>query len=209
RRPNLEGLGLEHAGLERDEAGIPRFDPFTMQCGDSPIFIAGDVNNDRPILHEAADEGRIAGRNAARYPDIEAGRRRSALSIVFCDPQLAIVGTPFGELPTGHFVTGEVSFENQGRSRIMRKNRGRLHLYAEYGSGLFLGAEIVGPHAEHLGHLLAWAHQEKMTVAQMIGMPFYHPVVEEGVRTALGDAIRKLHLGKPSEKPCLDCGPGT
>ena len=58
--------------------------------------------------------------------------------------------------------------------------------------GRLLGAELVGPRAEHLAHLLAWAHQSGMTVADMLKMPFYHPVVEEGLRTALRDACRKL-----------------
>ena len=43
----------------------------------------------------------------------------------------------------------------------------------------------LAPAAEHLAHLLAWALQNEMTVAQMIRMPFYHPVFEEGLRTAL------------------------
>lgn len=52
-----------------------------------------------------------------------------------------------------------------------------------------------GPNAEHLAHLLAWAHQNQMTISQMLDMPFYHPVIEEGVRTALRDLNAKLHLG--------------
>ena len=47
---------------------------------------------------------------------------------------------------------------------------------------------LIGPDAEHLGHLLAWAIQSGMTVARALEMPFYHPVVEEGLRTALRDA---------------------
>jgi dihydrolipoamide dehydrogenase len=57
---------------------------------------------------------------------------------------------------------------------------------------LFLGAEMVGPRAEHIGHLLAWALQLDLTVDQMLEMPFYHPVVEEGLRSALHDAQRQL-----------------
>ena len=51
---------------------------------------------------------------------------------------------------------------------------------------------MIGPDAEHIGHLLAWALQAGMTIAQMLDMPFYHPVVEEGLRTALRDAAAKL-----------------
>ena len=67
----------------------------------------------------------------------------------------------------------------------MLRNRGHLRVYAEPATGRFLGAEMAGPDAEHIGHLLAWALQNRMTVAQMLEMPFYHPVVEEGLRTAL------------------------
>ena len=70
----------------------------------------------------------------------------------------------------------------------MLKNRGMLHVYADIVTGRFLGAEMVGPGAEHIGHLLAWAVQQELTVARMLEMPFYHPVIEEGLRTALRDA---------------------
>ena len=51
---------------------------------------------------------------------------------------------------------------------------------------------MLGPAAEHIGHLLAWALQMEMTIEQMLDMPFYHPVIEEGLRTALRDAAAKL-----------------
>jgi dihydrolipoamide dehydrogenase len=209
RMPNVMGLGLEHAGLALNEAGVPLFDSRTMQCGDSPVFIAGDADNDRPVLHEAADQGRIAGDNAGRYPDVRPGLRRTLLAIAFTDPQIATVGRTYRTLTAGSFVIGEVSFEDQGRSRVMRQNHGLLHVYAEIGSGRFIGAEMIGPRAEHLAHLLAWACQSGMTVAQMLDMPFYHPMIEEGVRTALRDAREKLLHGLPPIEHCTDCTPGV
>jgi dihydrolipoamide dehydrogenase len=192
RTPNVQNLGLERTGIVLDAKGIPLYDRTTMQCGASAIFVAGDVNNDVPLLHEAADEGRIAGENAATYPDIRAGLRRTPLAVVFTDPQIATVGARYAELPSGRYVTGIVSFEDQGRSRVMLRNRGLLHVYAEIGTGRLLGAEMTGPDAEHLGHLLAWAIQSKLTVREALERPFYHPVVEEGLRTALRDAAAKL-----------------
>ncbi len=91
-----------------------------------------------------------------------------------------------------NFETGEVSFEDQGRSRVMLRHQGYLRVYGDAATGRFLGAEMVGPDAEHIGHLLAWALQAGMTVDQMLEMPFYHPVVEEGLRTALRDLAAKL-----------------
>jgi len=192
RRANVSGLGLEHTGLELDARGVPVFDCRTLQCGDSPIFIAGDANNILPLLHEAADEGKTAGENAARWPTVKPGLRRAPISVVFSDPQIAMVGERFADLEPETFVTGEVSFEDQGRSRVMLKNRGLMHVYADRAGGRFLGAEWIGPRAENIAHLLAWACQQDLTIAQMLDMPFYHPVIEEGLRTALRDAAAKL-----------------
>lgn len=192
RIPNLDDLGLENTGADLDDRGRPAFDAATLRIGNTPIFIAGDVNGMLPLLHEASDDGWIAGQNAARYPDdVRPGTRRAPLSIVFTDPQLAAVGLRFNELPADAAV-GEVDFSNQGRSRIILKNRGKLRVYAERGSGVFLGAEMAGPAMEHIAHLLAWAVQQKLTVEQMLAMPFYHPVIEEGVRTALQSLASEL-----------------
>jgi dihydrolipoamide dehydrogenase len=194
RNPNVGRLGLENTGLELDARGVPVFDATTLQCGASPIFIAGDANDVLPLLHEAADEGKSAGENAAAYPDIKPVPRRAPLGVVFSDPQLAMVGQRHADLPPDSFVTGEVSFEDQGRSRVMLRNSGLMHVYADKATGRFVGAEWMGPRAENIAHLLAWSYQQNLTIAQMLAMPFYHPVVEEGLRTALRDAQAKLSV---------------
>jgi dihydrolipoamide dehydrogenase len=193
---------LENADLELDHKGIPFHDRHTGQCGSSSIYIAGDVSNDIPLLHEAADEGRIAGGNAGRSlknpDDVRAGLRRTPLSVVFTDPQIASVGQNLEEIRkncSNCYAIGEVSFEDQGRARVMNKNRGLLRVYGEQGTGLLLGA--------------AWVIQMRMTVTQILELPFYHPVLEEGVRTALRDLNHKLHKGPETPSACLDCGPGA
>ena len=192
RRANVSDLALENTSLPLTADGLPEFNPETLRIGQSHVFIAGDVNNDRPLLHEAADEGRIAGTNAGRFPDVRPGKRTSSLAVVFSDPQIAMIGSTWKELAHRNVVVGEVSFENQGRSRVMLKNQGLLRVYADAVSGVLLGAEMVGPRAEHLAHLLAWAHQAGQSITTMLDMPFYHPVIEEGLRTALRDAKRQL-----------------
>lgn len=211
RMPNLDKLALQKTSLQLNDKGVPEFDPFTMQCGDSAIFLAGDANSDRPLLHEASDEGRIAGENAAQFPSVRSGLRRAPIAIVFSDPQIASVGLNLEQvkLRCSHcYAIGEVSFEDQGRSRVMAENKGLLRVYGEHGTGLFLGAEMIGPRAEHIAHLLSWALQQHMTVAHMLDMPFYHPVVEEGLRTALRDLNAKLKIGPEVLKDCMETGPG-
>jgi len=46
-------------------------------------------------------------------------------------------------------------------------------------------------------------------VAQMLACPIYHPVVEEGMRTALRDLALTLDQAPEPESECLSCGPGT
>jgi dihydrolipoamide dehydrogenase len=214
RTPNVDKLALENTGIELDKHGVPLADPHTMQCSVSNIFIAGDASNMVPLLHEASDQGTIAGANAGRYPDVRSGLRRAKIAAVFSDPQIAMVGETYQQITQrlgecGCFEVGEVSFESQGRSRVILKNKGHMRLYAEQGSGLFIGAEFIGPQAEHIAHLLAWAVQNKMTVPQMLEMPFYHPVIEEGLRTALRDLNAKLKFGPDIVNMCMECGPGA
>lgn len=214
RKPNVDKLGLQNTTLKLDDRGVPKFNRFTMQTNVPEIFIAGDASNEIPLLHEAADQGEIAGHNAAIYPEVRAGLRRTPISVVFTHPQIAMVGETFDSVKKKWgdceycFKTGSVSFEDQGRARVMLKNIGLLHVYGEQGTGRFLGAEMIGPAAEHVAHLLAWAHQNKMTVSDMLKMPFYHPVIEEGLRTALRELNAQLDLGPQVIDHCLDCGPG-
>jgi dihydrolipoamide dehydrogenase len=92
---------------------------------------------------------------------------------------------------------------------VLLKNHGALRVYGERTTGRFLGAEMIGPAAEHLGHLLAWSVQRGDTVQQMLDSPFYHPVIEEGLRTALRHLQRALGMGPVPVERCLDCGPGA
>lgn len=209
RKPNVASLRLDRAGVELDRRGVPVFDEHTMQCGDSHIFIAGDVNNDRPLLHEASDEGRIAGFNAAHYPQISARPRRTPLAIAFTDPQMALVGRPFDSLDPDTIEVGEVSYDNQGRARVMGVNSGHVRIYATRKCCKLVGAELFGPRVEHMAHLLAWAIQQDMNVQTALSMPFYHPVVEEGIRTALRDLAKKLRQTGTCPPEDFAFGPGA
>ena len=194
RSSNLQGLGLDTLGVPIDKRGIPPINPKSTQVGDLPVYLAGDANNHIPLLHEAADEGHIAGMNAmAKTP--QCFERRTPLAIVFCEPNVAVVGQGHRALQQQEglqFVTGSVNFERQGRARTAQRNEGRLSIYADAATGCLLGAEMCAPAGEHMAHLLALAISQKLTVEQMLGMPFYHPVLEEGLRSALRDAARKL-----------------
>jgi dihydrolipoamide dehydrogenase len=181
RPPNLAELNLEATGLRLDERGIPVFDCETLQCGDSPVFIAGDASADRPVLHEAQAEGSMAGFNAARFP-AETRRRRSVpFSIMFTDPPLALIGQRSG----AGFICGETDYRDQGRAKVEARARGLLKIYAAAHDAALKGAALFCPGADHLGHLLAWQINAGATAAAVLEQPFYHPTLEEGLKPAL------------------------
>ena len=185
RRPRLAGLGLEELGL--DPAAPLPVDPETLRVADLPVWAAGDVADLRPIQHEAADEGRIAAHQALET-GITAGRRVE-LAVVFSDPGLARVGPRPSLLPAGT-VTGRVDLAGQGRARMNDRDAGAIALHADPASGRLLGAELAAPEGEHLAHLLAWAIGAGLTVDSTLTLPFYHPTLEESLRSAL-QAVRR------------------
>jgi dihydrolipoamide dehydrogenase len=195
RPPSLKGLDLEKTGLVLDKHGVPGFDSHTMRCGTSSIFLAGDADGDRAILHEASAEGAIAGRNAAAYPHVEAGKRSVPFSVMFTDPPLAVVGAPADP----HTVIGCASYADQGRAKIEARNAGLVRLYASHPDGKLTGGALVGPGMEHIGHLIAWAVSRGETAASLLAMPFYHPTFEEGLKSALRAICAQIHAPLPRD----------
>jgi dihydrolipoamide dehydrogenase len=193
RRPNLCTLGLDTIGVAFNARGVPDYDPNTMQVGKFPIFIAGDVNGDRPILHEANLEARMAAYNATHEPAL-AFKRKVPLAITFCDPNIVSVGAAWDSLDEGDIAVGEMKFGPLGRALVMGKNKGLLRLYARKTDGRLLGAAMIGPKGENLGHLLAWCMQQELAVSDLLKMPFYHPTIEEGLQGALYDLRGKLGI---------------
>jgi dihydrolipoamide dehydrogenase len=209
RRPSLEGLDLEVAGVPLDDRGRPVSDMRTLQLGDTPIFLAGDAAGHRPLLHEASDEGRIAGANAARFPKVEARIRRTPLAVAFTHPQMALVGLRWADLDPDRTEVGTVSYEDQGRARVMGVNQGLVRIYADRDTCRLVGAELFGPRMEHMAHSLAWVTQRGLHPTDVLSLPFYHPVLEEGLRTALRDLSTRLRIA--GRCPPEDCAtaPGT
>ena len=193
RRPNLDQLNLAATDIPLDERGIPQYDPLTMQIGDLPIYIAGDVNADRPLLHEAGHEGRVAGYNAVRE-GVQKFKRKVLLAITFCDPNIAMAGAQLNELKEEEIAIGEIAFAPVGRALIMGKNRGLLRIYVRKSDGLLLGSSMCCVKGEHLAHLLSWSIEQGLTVFDMLKMPFYHPVIEEALQAALYGVLPQLDV---------------
>lgn len=193
RRPNMARLNLAEAGIDVGINGVPVFNTQTMQVGDSDIFIAGDCNGEKALLHEAGFEGRVAGYNAM-HAKKKSFKHKTALIITFSDPNIVIVGAKLSELNPDNTAVGEIRMAPVGRALIMGKNRGIIRIYAEKQTGKVVGASMICVKGENLGHLLCWAIEMELTVIDLLRMPFYHPVIEEAVQAALYDLKSKLEI---------------
>ncbi len=193
RGAQWQNLNIEALGYDLNNKIIPEFDSETRALTKYPhIFIAGDNSGEKQILHEASDEGRVAGYNAVN--EVKAFRPRTPLMVTFSDPNIACSGASYKELTDKgiDFEIGEVSFEGQGRSIVKLKEIGMLRVYGDKKSKRILGSELMAPDGEHLAHLLSWVISQEMNVNEVLNLPFYHPVIEEGLRTALRDLRDKI-----------------
>ncbi|TCP98491.1 dihydrolipoamide dehydrogenase [Sphingomonas sp. PP-F2F-A104-K0414] len=199
RPPRIKGIGLETTGLTLDEHGMPEYNCETMQCGTAPIFIAGDADHDRAVLHEASSEGTIAGRNAASYPEVTPGKRTVPFAITFTHPNVAVIGK-IAKDDDADSVIGTASYDDQGRAKVEACNAGLARFYADRRDGRLTGATMAGPAVEHSAHLIAWAIQSGWTATEVLDLPFYHPTFEEGMKGALRSICSEVHAPTPPDR---------
>ena len=194
RKTNLSQLKLEQIEPKFNDLKNLPIDQNTKQLTDYPIFVVGDAHTSTPIQHEAAHEGKMAVHNCLHFPKLKSIKTLVPLGIVFSEPEMASVGQNYQRLSRQKvdFVTGFVSYERQGRARVLAKNQGAIEIYIDKHSQKILGAELFCPSAEHLAHLLAWLIDTDANLTDALDKPFYHPTLEEGLRTALKHARRQL-----------------
>lgn len=186
RAPELAPLNLAASGLSLGEKDVPEFDPDTRRCGNTSVFLAGDVGGWRPVLHEAARGGTIAGAIAAGG---DPPSPVPALAIAFTEPNLVEVGAGFDALPEGA-ILGEAQATSNARSGIDAQDEGLVRLYADR-TGRLLGGSIVLTGGEHLGQSLALAIGQGMNAARFADQPWYHPCLEELLQEAARDVVRQ------------------
>ncbi|NHC04973.1 dihydrolipoyl dehydrogenase [Acinetobacter sp. 187] len=194
RTTHLGNLNLRHIDSSFEDVESLPINKQTKQLSDLPIFIVGDAFTNTPIQHEAAHEGKLAVNNCLNYPKVKNLKTLTPLGIMFSSPEMATVGQSYKQLKDQNirFITGLVHYEKQGRAIVLGKNKGALELYIDINTRKLLGAELLVESAEHLAHLLCWMISEELSIDDILQKPFYHPTLEEGIRTALKHARRQL-----------------
>jgi dihydrolipoamide dehydrogenase len=187
RRPLLDGLGLEEAGVALDDSGRIRVDENFMTSA-AGIYAIGDLVPGPMLAHKASEEGVVF---AERLQGIASAVEYDYLpGVCYTWPEAASVGQTEEQLKGAGiaYVAGRFNFLANGRARCMDETDGFVKVLAEKASGRILGVHIVGPRASDLIAEAVTAMSFGGT-AEDIGMIFHaHPTLSEALKEAALDA---------------------
>ena len=206
RVPNVGGMMLSNIGVKIKPDGYIRVNEDSMQTTLPHIFAAGDVCNSYFLSSVAISEGRIAGYNAARYPEISYRNKQSILNIVYTDPILAIVGKSFDDMRRyaktsgDNFLVSSVHL-NLGQIRGLRENGGVLSMYTSVTTHKIMGAELCAYKGDKIANFLALAIDNGYTVERLATYSFPHLSSEAVIGSAAKIALDKLKRTGKYKKP--------
>ncbi len=183
RKPAVQGLSLEKAGVKTKENGAIIVND-RMQTSQPHIFGAGDVTGLYEIVHIAIQQGELSARNAKR---ILAGESmdpidyRLKMFIMFPEPQMGTVGLTEREAAERGLAVkmARYPFSDHGKSMVRGETEGFVKLIVDAKNGEIVGAAVVGPDASELIHEVAVAMHFHSTAASLASIPHYHPTLSE------------------------------
>ena len=184
RRPNINGLGLDSAGIDYGERGIAV--DRRLRTTNKRVFAIGDVIGGHQFTHMAGYHAGIVIRNALfRLPaKID---ERAVPRITFTQPEIAHVGMsePEARAAHGNIRVLRSSFSANDRAKTERDTDGMVKVFVT-NRGRVLGASMVGPHAGEL--LLPWslAITEKISIGKIANAIVPYPTLSEVSKRAAG-----------------------
>jgi dihydrolipoamide dehydrogenase len=185
RKPNVEGLGLEEAGVKFSKKGIEVNDK--METSIPGVYAIGDVTGKWLLAHYASAQGEVAAKNALGQE--EHMDERVIPRCVYTLPEVASVGlTEQKARDEGHEVkVGRFPFSANGKATILGERTGMVKIVADGKYGEILGIHIVGPHATDLIGEAVVAMRLEGTAAD-IGQAIHpHPTLTEALMEAAFD----------------------
>jgi pyruvate/2-oxoglutarate dehydrogenase complex dihydrolipoamide dehydrogenase (E3) component len=179
RAANTASLGLDLAGVTTNDGYI--LTDMEMRTSAKHIFAAGDCTGPHEIVHIAIAQGEIAAHNIARPQEPRTMDYRLLTSVVFTEPQVAVVGLTEKEAKTCQvpYVTASHPFNDHGKSLLMEAKDGFVKLLADPATGEITGGCCVGPAGGELIHEIIAAMLKRMTARELAAMPHYHPTLAE------------------------------
>ena len=189
RKPRVEGLNLEAAGITLAPNGAILVDPETFAClPDSlssclPVFAIGDVNGRQMLAHAAEMQAvhavnQILGKHDHIRFDIMP-------AAIFTEPEAACVGPTEDQLKAnGIAYTCKKSFwRANGKALAMGETEGLLKLFCD-ADGVILGCHAYGAHAADIVQEVAVLMCKQTTLCELADMVHIHPTLSEILRSA-------------------------
>lgn len=185
RKPSIDGLGLEAAGVDFTPKGITV--DARLRTSNSRVFAIGDCAGGPQFTHVAGYHAGIVIRSAL-FGMFWTKTDYSALPwVTYSDPELAHVGlTEADAKAAGHEVQILTwSFRENDRARAERRTEGHAKIVLGR-KGKILGATIVGPHAGEL--ILPWglAISAKLPIGKIASLIAPYPTLSEVSKRAAG-----------------------
>ena len=177
RKPNIEGLGLEAAGIEYDRPGI-KVDK-GLRTTNSRVYAIGDVAGGLQFTHVAGYQAGLVVRNILfRLP--VTNRTSHIPWVTYTDPELANVGlTEAGAKQSGIKIKVlRWSFAENDRARAERKTDGMIKAIISK-RGKILGCGIVGPGAGELIQSWSLAVSSGLKISDMMNHVVAYPTISE------------------------------
>jgi dihydrolipoamide dehydrogenase len=184
RGPDIEGLGLDTAGVKLDDKGLIAVDG-AMHTNLEGVYAIGDLVHGPALAHKASDEGVIAVEDAAGLPThpiayIDIPRA------TFCTPNVASFGlTEAQAREQGHDVTvGKVQYGAVGAGTVYGDRTGLVKIVGDKRYGELLGGHIVGAKATELIQELVNARSLEGGYPEIAHLVHGHPTMSEAVMEA-------------------------
>ncbi|ETO30361.1 pyridine nucleotide-disulfide oxidoreductase dimerization region [Reticulomyxa filosa] len=193
RKPNVENMGLEKAGVKFDVyRGIEVND--YLQTSNNNVYAVGDCCTRYQFTHMADAMARMVIRNALFF-----GRAKcSDLVIPWCTytfPEVAHVGLYEGDLQTRRidYDVIKVDLDHNDRAICEDETRGFVKMLIKKGSDQILGCTIVSENAGDQINEVTLAIQTNTGLGFFAGVIHPYPTIGEAVKAA-GDAYNRTRL---------------
>lgn len=192
RLPNVEGLGLDAAGVAYDRQGVKVND--YLRTSNPRVYAAGDVCSRFRFTHAADAYARVVIRNALFW----GWGRASGLTIPWCtytEPEIGRVGLSQAEAKEQGIAVDvfDQPFGHVDRAVLDGEAEGLVRVLARRGTDRIVGATVVGAHAGDLIGTIGLAMTHGLGLRRLAATVFPYPTRTEALRK-LGDAYNRTRL---------------
>ena len=195
RALNLDGIGLENAGVDVGENGFVQVDADLRTTAEG-VYCIGDIAGPPMLAHKASREGVFVA-------ELIAGEKPHPISydnipsVTYCSPEVASAGLTEEQCSERglNFTIGRFPLASNGRARASKETDGFVKIICDTQSRQILGGHIVASHASELIPEIVLAREYGHTAEEIDLAIHAHPTLSEATAEAALDAMgRAIHL---------------